>query len=198
MVQMSGSKPAASRDQIIVIRPEHPLQEWLEEVEGTIEQGPGSALYGYFRQPALSAFNEVVNTLRLEGKALISRLPIAPVQALKDLDDIDADAQSMGYSTTPSPSVVREARRIVESMPNYRLLSYSAYSMSEGRVGIEISGGSGHSMIIICEPKGTALCAVTVNRVSRHARYDDSGFLPDAFVKEGLSQLNAGNVAASV
>ena len=44
---------------------------------------------------------------------------------------------------------------------------------------------------LYCEPDRSALCLVTVNRVSRRARYQDSGRLPDCFVEEALRDLAA-------
>ena len=108
--------------------------------------------------------------------------------AIACLDDIASDAHDMGYQV-PAVGVVAETRRILQEMHKYRSASYDAYSMSEGRVGIGVDGEFGKSMLVVCEPEGTALCVVTVNRVSRHARYDDSSFLPDDFVKQGLRQV---------
>ena len=113
------------------------------------------------------------------------------VQALKSLADIEADALSMDHAA-PGQEVVKEAKRILRGMYEYLPRQYNVSSMSEGRIGIDAYGGFGRSMLLICEPGGTALCIVTIDQVSRRARYGDSGFLPDDFVKEGLRQL--GNV----
>ena len=115
---------------------------------------------------------------------------LGPRQALECLRDIESDALSMGYDI-PSQSVVLEAERILLRMFHYRQLSYDVYSMSKGRVAIGVNGGFGYSMLVVCEPENTALCIVTINRVSRRARYGDSEFLPDDFVKQGLRQMSA-------
>ena len=109
-------------------------------------------------------------------------------EALESLDDIASDAHEMGYSV-PEVAVVDEAKRILLEMHGYRTATFDAYSMSEGRVGIGVHGEFGRSMLVVCEPERTALCVVTVNRKSRHARYDDSSFLPDDFVRQGLRQV---------
>jgi hypothetical protein len=108
--------------------------------------------------------------------------------ALESLQDIEADAQKMGY-TIPDAEVVKEASRILVDMIGYREASYDAYSMSGGKVAIGVDGGFGKSMMVVCESGGTALCVVTVNRASRRARYTDSGFLPDDFLRQGLREM---------
>lgn len=118
------------------------------------------------------------------------------LDAIASLDDIESDAREMGYPI-PESNVVAEARRILVEMHNYRAASYDAYSMSEGRVGIGIDGGFGRSMLVVCEPGVTALCVVTADRVSRHARYAESSFLPDDFVKQGLRQISPGPLSAT-
>ncbi len=111
-------------------------------------------------------------------------------QALECLRNIESDALGMGYDV-PSDDVVSVAERILLRMYAYRQLSYHVCSMSGGRVAIGVDGGFGHSMLVVCEPGNTALCVVTTNRVSRRARYRNSGFLPDDFVRQGLRQMSA-------
>ena len=113
---------------------------------------------------------------------------VDPEDALKSLDNIKADSREMGYPV-PDVTLVAEAKRILIGMQEYRPASFDAYSMDDGRVAIGVDGDFGRSMLIVCEPGGSALCVVTVNRVSRRARYGDSGFLPDDFVRQGLRDL---------
>ena len=109
-------------------------------------------------------------------------------EAIANLDDIGADAREMGYEV-PSAEVVAEAKRILLEMNAYRKSSYDAYAMSDGRVGVAVDGSYGNSMLLVCEPGGTALCVVTENLVSRHAEYETSSFLPDDFVRQALRKL---------
>ena len=111
-----------------------------------------------------------------------------PVEAVAQLDAIEADAAEMGYEV-PKQAVVNVARRILEQMCSYVELPFDAYSMSGGRVAIGVDGGVGRSMIVICEPEGSALCVVTVGSRSRRARYDDASFLADDFVRQGLRDM---------
>ena len=113
-----------------------------------------------------------------------------PFEAVAQLDTIEADAIEMGYEV-PKQAVVNVARRILEQMCSCVQLPFDAYSMSGGRVAIGVDGGVGRSMIVICEPEGSALCVVTVGPRSRRARYDDASFLVDDFVRQGLRDMAA-------
>ena len=106
-------------------------------------------------------------------------------------EDLANEAASMGHEI-PRAGVVAEARRIFAKMPFRRHFSYDVYSMPDGEVAVGINGTFGRAMVLICEPGKSALCVVTIDRVSRRARYDDSGILPDAFVREGLRNLAYG------
>lgn len=113
---------------------------------------------------------------------------IFPEQALEDLSNIEEDALNMEYPL-PTSLAIDEARRIITAMNEYRPLDYEVFAMPDGEVGISVSGPFGRSMLLVCESNGGARCVVTVNRVSRQARYDESKFLVDDFVKEGLRDL---------
>ena len=62
------------------------------------------------------------------------------------------------------------------------------FPCEDGQVAIE-ARSAGAAFTLYCEPDRSALCLVTVNRVSRRARYQDSGRLPDCFVEEALRDL---------
>ena len=145
----------------------------------------------------VDADDGVVQRHRMFGQRGLKTRLASPVEALASLENIGQDASSMGHPV-PDEAAVEEARRILQAMHDYRQLSYDAYSMADGRVGIGVNGGPGRSMILVCEPAGKALCAITVDRVSRRARYDDSSFLPDDFVKQGLRQLSRGKTLGPV
>ena len=113
--------------------------------------------------------------------------------ATQDLANIQEAASSRGYPI-PEAQTIEEVRRIVTAMRNYLPLSYEAFPMPDGGVGIGVDSVFGRSMILICEPPGSAFCVVTVDRVSRQAKYDKSDFLIDDFVKEGLRDMSVSNV----
>lgn len=123
----------------------------------------------------------------------MTRVPSSRVQpveatALEDLTSIQEDALDMDYEI-PDSQTIKEAKRIVKAMSDYKRLDYEAFPMPNGRVGIGVNGGPGRSMMVVCEPKGLAFCIVTVDQVSRQAKYDESAFLIDDFVKEGLRDM---------
>lgn len=131
--------------------------------------------------------------------ALVRRVSMSIVitgvsEASEGLDSIASDAVDMGYEI-PEESVVSEASRILGEMRSYRALSFDAYSMSGGRVGIDVNGGVGRSMIVVCEPGGSALCVVTVGGDARRARYENSRFLVDDFVRQGLRDMNVNSAS---
>ena len=196
----------------------------VEDLKAPVEGGPGwvSGVYGGAAWSLVDKVNERVNLtkkylarhkleadygLRWFGNpteagstvvVFVSGAMKGPVEALEQLDAIEADAAEMGYEA-PQDAVVSAARRILGEMYSVSHLSFDAYSMSGGRVAIGVDGGVGRSMIVICEPEGSALCVVTVGSRSRRARYDDSSFLVDDFVKQGLRDMVAvrESVAAS-
>ena len=94
----------------------------------------------------------------------------------------------------PSEEVIGEARRIVSRMLRLWPREYDVYPMDDQRVAVEVDGGYGRRMMLLCEPGGSALCVVTVERVSRRARYEDSKSLPDGFMLDALKDMGfAGN-----
>ena len=174
-----------------------------ERIEDTITQ---ATLYlrTYFPEP-FDPFAEILDTELPELNRLLQTLArefsvdIVPVRSeprslgershiLALFGELEKEAASMGHDI-PSADVIAEARRIFARMPFSRHLEYDVYSMPDGGVAIGINGTFGRAMVLICEPGKSALCVVTIDRVSRRARYDDSGFLPDAFVREGLRSL---------
>ena len=104
------------------------------------------------------------------------------------LNRIPEESSEAGHDTPPS-SVIREARRIVRGMLRRWARDYDIYPMDERRVAVEVDGGFGKRMLLVCEDGGSTLCIVTVHRVSRRARYEDSRALPDGFVWDALRDM---------
>ena len=167
------------------------VQFWVEPAMFTVVPGHEILIDDDTHIAMLKAPLRAIMHRRLGLRGSKTRLSVGPLEALKGLENIGEDALSMGYAV-PDAVVVEEARRILHAMHDYRQLPCDAYSMSDGRVGIGVNGGLGRSILLVCEPGGKALCVVTIDRVSRRARYDDSSFLPDDFVKQGLRQLSSG------
>lgn len=109
-----------------------------------------------------------------------------PVRAA--LDSMRNEAIEDGHEPPPDEAIA-DARRIVAVMLRKWPGEYDVYPMDEERVAIEVSGGVGRRMLLLCEPGGHALCIVTVDRVARRARYEDSRMLPDGFVADGMEAM---------
>ena len=91
--------------------------------------------------------------------------------------------------STTDDNVLSEAKRIVLQLRTRLPANTDIYSMDDGKVAVELYGSSGRGFLLVCEPKGSALCIVTVNGVSRRARYQTSRDLPDGFVSDGLKAV---------
>ena len=89
----------------------------------------------------------------------------------------------------PPESDIEEAKRIVLRLLNQLPEDTDVYLMDGGKIAIEVYGDLGYAFLLVCEPGGSALCVVTVNGVSRRARYESSRILPDYFVREGLNDV---------
>ena len=101
---------------------------------------------------------------------------------------LDAEAKSAG-NPAPAQNVVEEAKRIVLGLRPLLPLDSDVHTWDDGEVAIEVFGVLGHGFLLLCEPDGSALCVVTVDNVSRRARYESSADLPDGFLREGLQEV---------
>ena len=108
--------------------------------------------------------------------------------ALRDLEGARDEAREEGFPV-PSDTALRDARRLLRAM--YRILPrrFEVYPMPDGEIAIDVPGGHGRSVILLCEPDGGALCLVNMDGRHRRARYADTHDLPDGFVCEALKDL---------
>ena len=89
----------------------------------------------------------------------------------------------------PSEHVIEEAKRIVQRLHDQLPADTDVYSMDGGKIAVELYGEAGYAFLLVCEPGGSSLCAVTVRGVSRWARYESSNGLPDNFVRDGIGDV---------
>ena len=101
---------------------------------------------------------------------------------------LSQEAEDTGEPMPPE-SDVEEARRIVLRLRGQLPEDTDVYLMDGGKIAIEVYGDLGYAFLLVCEPGGSALCVVTVNGVSRRARYESSRTLPDSFIREGLNDV---------
>ena len=108
--------------------------------------------------------------------------------ALHDLDQAKDEAHEDGFPA-PSGKALGNARRLLHAM--YRISSrrFEIYPTPDGEIAIDAPGGSGRSVLLLCDSDGGALCLVNMNGVHRRARYSDTRRLPDGFVREALTEL---------
>ena len=84
-----------------------------------------------------------------------------------------------------------ETKRIVLGLRTYLSSNTDVYTMEDGEIAVEVFGSPGRGFLLVCEPAGGALCIVTVDGVSRRARYESSAILPDNFLKDGLRDVQS-------
>ena len=102
--------------------------------------------------------------------------------------DLSQEADDNGEPMPPE-SDPEEARRIVLRLRGQLPEDTDVYLMDGGKIAIEVYGDLGYAFLLVCEPGGSALCVVTVDGVSRRARYESSRTLPDSFIREGLNDV---------
>ena len=108
--------------------------------------------------------------------------------ALRDLDEAKDEARVEGFPA-PSDTALGNARRLLRAM--YRILPrrFEVYPMPDAEIAIDIPGGPGRSVLLLCGSDGGALCLVNMNGAHRRARYSDPRRLPDGFVRDALAEL---------
>lgn len=113
-------------------------------------------------------------------------------EALQDLDSAEVEAREEGFRV-PSGTALRNARWLLRAMFRIFPRRFEVYPMSDGEIAIHVPGAPGHSVLLLCESDGGALCSVNFDGEHRRKRYADSEMhrLPDQFVRAALSELEA-------
>ena len=108
--------------------------------------------------------------------------------ALHDLEGVRNEAREEGFPV-PSDTGSGNARRLLHAI--YRILPrrFEVYPMPDGEIAIDVPGGPGRSILLLCGSDGGALCSVNMNGAHRRARYSDAHGLPDGFVRDALAEL---------
>ena len=107
---------------------------------------------------------------------------------LLDLDDAEREALEDGFPI-PSKLALENARRLVHAMYGISGRRYEVYPTPDGEVAIDAPGGTGRSVLLLCDSDGGALCLVNMNGKHRRALYADANSLPDGFIREALAEL---------
>lgn len=108
--------------------------------------------------------------------------------AQQDLDGVVEDAREEGYPI-PSDLAFQNARRLLPEICQLTPRPVAVYADPYDGIAIDISGGFGRSVLVLCESGGSALCSVNLDGEHRRARYDNTRTLPDGFIREALAEV---------
>lgn len=111
-------------------------------------------------------------------------------EALRDLDEVKDGALEEDFPV-PSEVAVGSARRLLLEMYSISPRRFEVYPTPDGEIAIDAPSGFGHSVLLLCDSNGGALCMVNMEGAHRRARYSDAEKLPDGFVQEALEELKS-------
>ena len=154
-------------------------------------------LWNAHRPPYVGSTASSAFPLKTVGLAtLVGDLHPDLYEALQDLDETEDEAREEGFPI-PSDTALRNARRLLYAM--YRILPrrFEVYPMPDGEIAIDVPGGLGRSVLLLCGSDGGALCSVNMDGVHRRARYSDTRGLPDGFVRDALAELEQSESVAT-
>ena len=118
----------------------------------------------------------------------IELLPAPLAAAQQELAEAAAEAQEEGYPI-PSELAFANARRLLPAISRLSPRPMSVYPTPDGEICIDLFGGFGRSVLLLCESGGGALCLVSLDLEQRRAHYDTIRTLPDGFVREALAEM---------
>lgn len=118
----------------------------------------------------------------------IELLPAPLAAAQQELAEAATEAQEEGYPV-PSELAFANARRLLPAISRLSPRPMSVYPTPDGEICIDLFGGFGRSVLLLCESGGGALCMVSLDQEHRRARYDTVRTLPDGFVREALAEM---------
>ena len=127
------------------------------------------------------------------GTSSISAREVAPNDptnsylwdALEDLRDVQREAQE-DDGVIPEVDAVRRAGRALMAMYRISPRPYSVYPMPDGEIVIDAATRYGTSLVVLCNPDGSAQCLAYIDEEYRPKDYADTEMLPDEFVLEAL------------
>ena len=118
----------------------------------------------------------------------IELLPARLAAAQQELAEAAAEAQEEGYPI-PSELAFANARRLLPAISRLTPRPMSVYPTPDGEICIDLYGGFGRSVLLLCESGGGALCLVSLDLEQRRAHYDTIRTLPDGFIREALTEM---------
>lgn len=116
--------------------------------------------------------------------------------ALCDLREVTTEAREERFPA-PSSMALTNARWLLRAMYEISPRRFEVYPTPDGEVAIDAPGKPEHSVLLLCDSAGGALCLVNMAGRHRRARYSSASLLPDGFLREALDELACrGNHAA--
>ena len=109
-------------------------------------------------------------------------------EALEDLRAAPDEAMDEGY-LPPTKLVLANAGRILRRMHTLLPTRFEVYPTPDGEVAIVAPGAPRHSVMVLCDSNGGALCTVNMDGEHRRARYSNASSLPDGFLRDALNEL---------
>lgn len=169
-------------------------RRWLEPTAGHLTYIPVDIELGAFPPTTANLTTEMREggfpppSDTIDFTALAGELYPNLRDALHDLDEVKNEAREDEF-TVPSDVAVGNARRLLHDMYQILARRFEVYPMPDGEVAIDVPGGPGRSVLLLCGSDGGALCSVNMNGVHRRARYSSARGLPDGFVRDALAEL---------
>ena len=108
--------------------------------------------------------------------------------ALRDLRGVTGEAIEEGFPA-PSESALANAGRLLRAIHGISRRRFEVYPTQDGDVAIDMPGGYGRSVLLLCDSQGGALCLVNRQGEHRRARHSTAETLPDEFIRDALAQL---------
>ena len=105
--------------------------------------------------------------------------------ALRELYEVQSEARSDG-GIVPDDDAVERAKRILMDMYRSSPRLYAVYPMDDGEIAIDAATRYGTSLVVLCNPDGSAQCLSYIGEEYRTKEYPDAGTLPDDFIKKAL------------
>ena len=133
---------------------------------------------------AVQAFREAIQNHGFR----IEILPAQLAAAQQELAAAADEAREEGYPV-PSELALDNARQLLPALSRLSPHPMSVYPTPDGEICIDVSGGFGRSVLLLCESGGGALCLVNLDLEHRRAHYDNVRTLPDGFVGEALAEM---------
>ena len=135
--------------------------------------------------------DSLVGLKQIDGDAMKEDLPVQLASALRDLDELNDEADEEGIEP-PSESAIANANRLLRAIYDILPRQYLVELLPEGVIAITVPGGFRRSVMLLCESDSGALCSVNMSGKHRRKRYAHADQLPDRFLSEALSELERG------